>query len=180
MSQHYIQLIKEIQIEGPYLLGGWSLGGIIAYEMAQQLHTTGDEVEILILIDSIFPNKKQDQPNDTEKTPDEKLEDEDGFYIEEKVKKLLEVNLKESGKLTETYIPEKYLQGGAVVLLKAEDGFSGYIHQNHAYQKELISQITVQAVTGTHATLFDIDHLENTSLKIYESIQKIRRRRPNK
>src|SRR5262249_47184195 len=39
LAAHYIEAIREIQPEDPYLLGGWSLGGIVAYEMAQQLVT---------------------------------------------------------------------------------------------------------------------------------------------
>ena len=153
---------------------------MIAYEIAQQLHTTGDEVETLLLIDSILPNNKQDLQNDIEQTPDENLEDGDGFYIEENIKKLLEFNLKESGKLIETYTTFKYLQHGSVVLLKAKDSMAEYTYKNHPDQKKFIPQITVEAVSGTHATLFDIYHLENTSLKICEHIQKLKKGIPNK
>src|SRR5262249_1832473 len=37
MAAHYIQEIKTVQKEGPYHLGGWSMGGMIAFEMARQL-----------------------------------------------------------------------------------------------------------------------------------------------
>src|SRR5262249_36260326 len=33
MAAHYLEALKTVQPEGPYLLGGWSLGGTIAYEM---------------------------------------------------------------------------------------------------------------------------------------------------
>jgi len=52
MAQSYIALMREIQPEGPYQLAGWSLGGVIAYEMAQQLRASGLEVRLLALIDS--------------------------------------------------------------------------------------------------------------------------------
>ena len=38
MAACYIEAIRSVQPEGPYLLGGWSMGGEIAFEMAQQLH----------------------------------------------------------------------------------------------------------------------------------------------
>ncbi len=41
MAACYIEAIRSVQSEGPYLLGGWSMGGEIAFEMAQQLHARG-------------------------------------------------------------------------------------------------------------------------------------------
>ena len=52
MAAHYLKEIREIQPAGPYLIGGRSLGGIIAYEMACQLRSQGDEVALLALLDS--------------------------------------------------------------------------------------------------------------------------------
>ncbi|QSJ15491.1 SDR family NAD(P)-dependent oxidoreductase [Nostoc sp. UHCC 0702] len=52
MATSYISAIQTIQPQGPYYLGGWSLGGIIAWEMAQQLQAAGQEVAQLVLIDS--------------------------------------------------------------------------------------------------------------------------------
>ncbi len=50
-----LMALRELQPEGPYLLGGWSLGGILAYEMARQLIEAGEKVAHLILIDSYAP-----------------------------------------------------------------------------------------------------------------------------
>lgn len=55
MASRYIQAIQTVQPQGPYLLGGWSLGGVIALEMAQQLQQSGHEVALLALIDSWAP-----------------------------------------------------------------------------------------------------------------------------
>jgi len=55
MAAHYIEALQAIQPSGPYYLGGWSLGGIVAFEMAQQLHFRGEEVAFLALIDSYTP-----------------------------------------------------------------------------------------------------------------------------
>ncbi|HKH45977.1 MAG TPA: thioesterase domain-containing protein, partial [Thermoanaerobaculia bacterium] len=55
MAAHYLQCIKEVQPEGPYSLGGWSLGGVVAFEMARQLESRGETVELLALIDSFAP-----------------------------------------------------------------------------------------------------------------------------
>ena len=55
MAAHYIDEIRRVQSEGPYHIGGVCLGGVIALEMAQQLHAGGHEVALVALIDSHFP-----------------------------------------------------------------------------------------------------------------------------
>ncbi|HYW74575.1 MAG TPA: amino acid adenylation domain-containing protein [Pyrinomonadaceae bacterium] len=52
MAEHYIHELRQVQPDGPYFLGGRSLGGIIAYEMACQLRAAGQEVALLALLDS--------------------------------------------------------------------------------------------------------------------------------
>src|SRR5436305_7910633 len=52
MAAHYIVAMQTVQAHGPYYLGGWSLGGVVAVEMAQQLHRLGYEVALLAIIDS--------------------------------------------------------------------------------------------------------------------------------
>ena len=51
----YIAAIRAIQPKGPYMLGGWSLGGIHAYETARQLIEQGETISNLIMIDSPCP-----------------------------------------------------------------------------------------------------------------------------
>ncbi|ABX06605.1 amino acid adenylation domain [Herpetosiphon aurantiacus DSM 785] len=55
MASHYIEEIRTVQPDGPYLLGGWSFGGVVALEMAQQLILQGQDVALLTLIDSQPP-----------------------------------------------------------------------------------------------------------------------------
>lgn len=52
MAADYIKMIKNIQPKGPYRIGGWSFGGNVAFEMAQQLKKMGEAVGSLILLDS--------------------------------------------------------------------------------------------------------------------------------
>ncbi|KIN73202.1 type I polyketide synthase [Sulfitobacter guttiformis] len=51
----YLAEIREVQPEGPYLLSGFSGGGITAYEMARQLKAAGEEVAVLALLDTPLP-----------------------------------------------------------------------------------------------------------------------------
>jgi amino acid adenylation domain-containing protein len=52
MAALYLEEMKRVQPAGPYRIGGWSLGGLIAWEMARQLRERGEEVGLLALLDS--------------------------------------------------------------------------------------------------------------------------------
>jgi aspartate racemase len=52
MAAHYVKEIVSFQPDGPIYLAGFSMGGVIAYEMARQLHRLGRRVAMLALLDS--------------------------------------------------------------------------------------------------------------------------------
>jgi thioesterase domain-containing protein len=58
MAADYVKELLEFQPEGPYLIAGECIGGIVAYEMAQQLHAMGRQVEFLALLDTIRPDEQ--------------------------------------------------------------------------------------------------------------------------
>ncbi|PYI01676.1 BcPKS20, polyketide synthase [Aspergillus sclerotiicarbonarius CBS 121057] len=60
----YLAAIKRRQPAGPYLLGGYSVGGVVAFEVARQLLEEGDIVERLVLIDSAYPSVVPSMPNE--------------------------------------------------------------------------------------------------------------------
>ena len=51
MAKDYVRAIRQVQPQGPYYLGGWSFGSLIAMEMAQQLKAAGETVGCLAVID---------------------------------------------------------------------------------------------------------------------------------
>jgi amino acid adenylation domain-containing protein len=61
MAAHYIEQVRTIQPQGPYLLGGWSFGGVVAFEMARQLKREGQQIAGLVLFDSWAPPLSQQQ-----------------------------------------------------------------------------------------------------------------------
>ena len=64
MAAHYLQALQTVQPAGPYLLGGWSMGGEVAFEMAQQLHAQGQQVALLALLDSRVPTLDEAFPEE--------------------------------------------------------------------------------------------------------------------
>ncbi|MHB1037651.1 MAG: amino acid adenylation domain-containing protein [Pirellulales bacterium] len=63
MGAHYTAAIRSVQPHGPYLLGGWSLGGNLAFETARQLAEEGEEIALLALFDTaaLLPDREPDQ-----------------------------------------------------------------------------------------------------------------------
>jgi amino acid adenylation domain-containing protein len=52
MAEAYIEFIQKVQPKGPYHLAGWSFGGGLAFELAQQLKRKGEQIALLVVIDS--------------------------------------------------------------------------------------------------------------------------------
>lgn len=72
LAAHYIKALRIVQPEGPYLLGGWSMGGVVAFEMAQQLQHQGQKVALLALLDTRAP-VPGNKPADIDDCDDAKL-----------------------------------------------------------------------------------------------------------
>jgi amino acid adenylation domain-containing protein len=63
MAAHYVKAVRDFQPEGPYLLGSWSMGVAVAFEMAQQFYTQEQEVALLALLDQ-GPILPAEEPED--------------------------------------------------------------------------------------------------------------------
>jgi amino acid adenylation domain-containing protein len=61
LASEYVAALTEHQSEGPYLLFGWSLGGVVCYEMARQMLARGIGPQALILADCVGPPLSGDQ-----------------------------------------------------------------------------------------------------------------------
>ncbi len=56
----HVEAIRSFCPHGPYVLAGYSLGGLVAFEIARQLEAAGDDVPQLILFDTVCPTTQQD------------------------------------------------------------------------------------------------------------------------
>src|SRR5690606_776848 len=65
LAQHYISEILESNPTGPYILGGYSFGGLLAYEMARQLIAMGKKIEFIAILDTYCGgrDKREDKGN---------------------------------------------------------------------------------------------------------------------
>lgn len=62
MAVRYVKDLCAFQSKGPYYLGGYCFGGYVAYEMARYLESRGEQVGLLLLIDSAAPNSGYERP----------------------------------------------------------------------------------------------------------------------
>ena len=63
LAERYLEAMVARRRRGPYHLGGWSFGGLVAFEMARRLRETGDDVS-LVLVDCATPGSKDPIPLD--------------------------------------------------------------------------------------------------------------------
>ncbi len=155
MAACYIKIIQSIQDSGPYILGGWSFGGTVALEMAQQLKKQKQEVEIVILFDSTnYP--KNIIRNLTDAEQKEVLLD---LGIEETSNEA-DMIINESERCVEllrNYVSSVY--EGRVVLIKAKgDEFTIPFRANDVFQGwgEIIGRnLEIYSVSGLHHEIFD-------------------------
>jgi thioesterase domain-containing protein len=55
IAEDYVNIMREVQPTGPYHLLGWSIGGLVSYEMACRLQQADEDVALLALLDSYPP-----------------------------------------------------------------------------------------------------------------------------
>ncbi len=58
LAQYYLKAIKTVQPQGPYIMIGYSLGGLATLEMARRLSSNGETVALLAMVDS-YPHSSQ-------------------------------------------------------------------------------------------------------------------------
>jgi thioesterase domain-containing protein/acyl carrier protein len=64
LAARYVEEIRAARPHGPYWLGGWSAGGVPAFEAAHQLRAAGEEVALVAILDAPAPDGMQSPPPD--------------------------------------------------------------------------------------------------------------------
>jgi amino acid adenylation domain-containing protein len=65
MASAYIKELRSLRPDGPYYIGGFCFGGLVALEVAQQLTAAGQEVALLVMIQSMHPDAMRFKPDTT-------------------------------------------------------------------------------------------------------------------
>jgi len=83
MARDYLDEVRSVQPHGPYLLGGFSGGGLAAYEMAQQLVAAGEEVALLVMLDTPLPHNPPLTVRDRAQIQLDRLREKGAGYVKE-------------------------------------------------------------------------------------------------
>ncbi|MFN2136761.1 MAG: non-ribosomal peptide synthetase, partial [Candidatus Promineifilaceae bacterium] len=59
MAERYVAAMRHVQPSGPYLIGGYCFGGVVAFEMARQLEAVGESVPVLAIMEGYAPKQYQ-------------------------------------------------------------------------------------------------------------------------
>lgn len=57
MAAAHLAALRAVRPTGPYVIGGFCIGGLVAYELAQQIEASGESVEMLLVIDAALEDK---------------------------------------------------------------------------------------------------------------------------
>jgi amino acid adenylation domain-containing protein len=156
MAAHYLEEIRTVQVEGPYHLGGFSFGGVVAYEMARQLLSRGEDVGLLVLFDTYASNPKPVKLMDLLRHPSQVRLSQLPSELRKKVRRtILAWRLPEALKTvmrTNAHAAEQYrLQpySGKAVLLRAGDSWR-VPEDPYAKWGQLIGELEITEIGGAH------------------------------
>nr|WP_305812688.1 thioesterase domain-containing protein [Photobacterium leiognathi] len=163
-AENYVSEIQKVQPQGPYRLGGWSYGGIVAYEMAQILRAQGQEVERLVLIDSFFASSQNWQQPDNLALQSFMFKE--GVDPKSAFGKAFSVELRHTPALLMNYQPSAY--EGRVDYLQASrkrDHDNPLIFDNlsNDWQRLVKGEFYLYHIDATHDDLFKEDKIEQTA-----------------
>ena len=155
MAQHYVQAIREIKPQGPYLLAGWSMGGTVAFEMARLLEGMDETVSGVIMIDAPSPYMDAYEADDIDFLL-ERLEPAAGINIQDVVEQ------QQSAQAKKQYILEQKKQLGLfppdIQLAEAEQRLAVHKHHNQLlcrYQPGVAIDAGIAFIRATEETTFD-------------------------
>lgn len=197
MATHYIQELQTVQPHGPYFLTGWSFGGLVAFEMAQQLSHQGEQIALLALIDTTPAYLSYKEPVDyafllvelfkdrldlcleelRQLEPEEQI-----IYVEQQAKQksvviegfdfdqaphLLKI-FQINAEVVQNYKGEYY--SGSIVLFKARETDADLEY----HWNELVEHIETVVVPGNHLNMVLPPHVQTLVQELEKFIEQAR------
>ena len=199
MATQYVAAIRSVDSEGPYRLLGYSAGGVIALEMAQQFKKAGARIELLAMIDTLTPAAAVRMPTLLTK-----------FWLMRRwsLKFALErfrhrqtrsIRMAEHGQIAEKLLRKEWLPPelvepyllhrvvlvqnqykpdsyqGTVVLFKAHDATTQYLHAGDymGWEAHIDGHIKVVNIQGSHNSMMTEPHLTKLSAALSQELNNL-------
>jgi len=166
MAERYIREIRRVQPEGPYRIGGYSFGGLVAYEMAQQLRAQDQEVSLLALFDT-YPGKMESRASQMRNLSKLPLKEaitfvvKKGSFVLMTLQKRLELqmlprplrNVRQAcAKAAGAYDVHPY--GGQVTLFRVKEKSAGSLDDPYAiWWRVAAGGVDLREISGDHLSL---------------------------
>jgi thioesterase domain-containing protein len=202
LAEHYIREVRAVQPQGPYLLGGYSGGGTVAFEMSKQLSAVGEAIAFLGFIDSYSPDLPRRSATERAKVHLRRAQMEGPNYflrmlkhrviyeklvMQERVTKQLArvfpdkyryENIADSWKVAEgAYHPGPWPGGRAVLFRAREESAIGLwtgvvVDELHGWGRYLPGGVELQITPGNHATMCEDPHVRALASKMRDAMDR--------
>ncbi len=187
LATHHLEDILTVQPQPPYLLCGYSTGGLIALEIAQQLRAMGKEVALLTILDTAGSHplyQNYQQLNYTLRTNWDKLSGlnmaDKLFYLRERIKLGVQAKLSAEKSTSDPYIIQPY-QGKVSLFLATETDYRFFF--NHkikfwvcpraGWHKGIVSDLEIEQVPGDHFNMLQEPHVQILGEKLQDSLKRV-------
>jgi len=165
LAARYVAGVRRVQPSGPYHLGGWSMGGTVAYEMARQLTAAGEEAALVAILDADAPSGPEGGTDVDDATLEARFERDlaavsAAGLAPEDFARLFAV-FRRNYRALLAYAPQPYT--GPVTLFVAEHGYGP---AGAAAWKALAPAAEVVRVGGDHYTLLGPGHRERLAAEL--------------
>ncbi|NET90450.1 MAG: amino acid adenylation domain-containing protein [Kamptonema sp. SIO1D9] len=168
MAAVYIKAIQTLQPKAPYYLCGWSMGGIVAFEMARQLQQNNLKVEFLGLIDIMADDRDRQLELLSQAHPNADLTLKNvSPERQEFIANLSKVNIR----AMLLYQLQQY--PGKVTLLKAQEQPEKMPNsRTFGWDKYVLGELEVQEIPGNHFSMMNLPHVRVLSQQIGDRLSK--------
>jgi amino acid adenylation domain-containing protein len=184
MAAHYLTEIRRLQPHGPYYMGGYSLGGSVALEMARQLRAEGEEIGIVALLDTFasrYQSKGQLLVKFLALAPREKLYHvrRKGRLLGKSLRKTVEMArlprvLKEvrqaCSQAARQYVAQPYL--GQLTLFHAEERSLSSENPYETWKTLALGGLEVHEVPGGHGSIIDEPAVRSVAKKLKACLER--------
>ena len=177
MADHYISLIRGVQPHGPYVISGYSMGGLVALVIADKLKKAGEVITHLIIFDTIFiPTRERQSLKSSDWTArainrisqnfpeiSEKWKAKLSTEIRKNLDAMWELDPPHYDGPTTLVVPKDrvwYRSGHASDFDTGADDLNGWEHR--------LSNLTMKVSPGRHDTMFTLAHVKGLAAVLKE------------
>ena len=169
MAEHYMSLIRAIQPHGPFVIGGYSFGGIVALSIASKLANAGETVTRLFLFDTYFVSSVEESASSYTYEWGQRAIDavvEHFPPLSQRQEQELRVELRKNTGIMALHDPVFY--DGPTTLITPEDHSWHAGNPLHVEWKQRLSNLDWKVSPGRHDTMFSAKNVESLAITLKE------------